>query len=122
MVLLASSLHGLQNLLCVIEDVVNEINMTFNTKKTACMVFNPCIKRKVVCSTFPVFKLAGSNLLFVDNLKYMGHIIDNNLCDDGDIYRELKSLFVRASLLCRRFHRCSLQVKLKLFVHFVFVL
>ena len=79
------------------------------------MVFNPCNKGKVICSSFPVFKLTGSNLKFVDNFKYLGHIIDNCLNDDGDINRELKSLFVRANLLCRRFQRCSLQVKLKLF-------
>ena len=115
MVLLAPSWFGLQKLLSVIEDAANEINMSFNTKKTVCMVFNPCNKRKVVCNSFPAFKLAGCNLLFVDNFKYLGHIIDNRLNDDSDIKRELKSLFVRANLLCRRFQRCSLQVKIKLF-------
>jgi len=115
LVLLAPSWQGLQNLLCVTEEAADQINMTFNTKKTVCMVFNPCNKRKVICSSFPVFKLTGSNLKFVDNFKYLGHIIDNCLNDDGDINRELKSLFVRANLLCRRFQRCSLQVKLKLF-------
>ena len=115
MVLLAPSWFGLQKLLSVIEDAANEINMSFNTKKTVCMVFNPCNKHKVVCNSFPDFKLAGCNLLFVDNFKYLGHIIDNRLNDDSDIKRELKSLFVRANLLCRRFQRCSLQVKIKLF-------
>ena len=37
------------------------------------------------------------------------------MSDDSDINRELKCLFVRANLLCRRFRRCTLQVKLKLF-------
>jgi len=74
------------------------------------MVFNPCNRRKVVCNNFPAFKLADCTLLFVDHFKYLGHIINNCLHDDSDIKREIKSLFVRANLLCRRFSRCSLPV------------
>ena len=114
-VLLAPSWYGLQYMLGVIENAANEINMIFNTKKTVCMVFNPCNRRKVVCNNFPAFKLAGYTLLFVDHFKYLGHIINNCLHDDSDIKREIKSLFVRANLLCRRFSRCSLPVRLKLF-------
>ena len=115
MVLLAPSWHGLQNLLNTIENAANDVNMSFNTKKTVCMVFNPCSKHKIVCSSFPAFSIAGCNLLFVEHFKYLGHIIENSMSDDSDINRELKCLFVRANLLCRRFYRCTLQVKLKLF-------
>jgi len=115
MVLLAPSWFGLQTLLNVIESSANEICMSFNTKKTVCMVFNPTNRRKVVCNFFPAFMLAGSHLLFVDSFKYLGHILDNRLNDDSDIKREIKNLFVRANLLCRRFQRCSLKVKLVLF-------
>ena len=45
MIAQAPSWHGLQNLLRIIEDAANQINMSFNTKKTVCMVFNPCNKR-----------------------------------------------------------------------------
>jgi len=72
-----------------------------------------------------VFSLAGCNLLFIENFKYLGHVIDNCLNDDSDndsdIMREVKNLFVRSNLLCRRFRRCSLQVKLVLFRSFVSV-
>jgi len=54
-------------------------------------------------------------LVVVEQIKYLGHIIDNRLNDDSDIKREIKNLFMRSNLLCRRFSRCSLQVKLKLF-------
>jgi len=40
------------------------------------------------------------------------------LNDDSDIKREIKNLFLRANLLSRRFQRCSLEVKLKLFPTF----
>ena len=82
------------------------------------MVFNPCTRRKIVCSSFPAFSLAGCNLLFVEQFRYLGYIINNSLSDDNDICREIKCLFVRANLLCRRFYRCSLQVKLRLFRSF----
>lgn len=118
MVLLAPSWFGLQSLLNVLESSAHEIFMSFNTKKTVCMVFNPSKRHKVICNTFPVFSLAGCNLLFVENFKYLGHVIDNCLNDDSDIMREVKNLFVRTNLLCRRFRRCSLQVKLVLFRSF----
>ena len=43
------------------------------------------------------------------------YIVDNCLCDDKDINREVKALFTRTNILCRRFKRCSTAVKLKLF-------
>jgi len=92
-VLLAPSWCGLQYLLNVIEISANDTSMSFNTKKTVCMVFNPINRRQLVCSTFPAFKLAGCNLTFAAQFKYLGHIIDNELKDDSDIKREIKNLF-----------------------------
>ena len=82
------------------------------------MVYNPHNRRKIICATFPQFTLAGCKLQFVDNFRYLGHIIDNCLCDDKDIQREIKSLFTRCNILCRRFKRCSIRVKIKLFCSF----
>ena len=64
---------------------------------------------------FPEFTLAGCKLKFVDSFRYLGHNIDNCLCDDQDINRELKALFTRTNILSRRFKRCSVQVKVKFF-------
>ena len=122
MVLLAPSWFGLQTLLNVVESSANEICMSFNTKKTVCMVFNPTNRQRIICNCFQNFVLAGSHLLFVDSFKYLGHILDNCLNDDSDIKREIKNLFFRANLLCRRFQRCSLQEKLVLFCAFVYLL
>ena len=115
MVLLAPSWRALQSLLVTIESAAGAIDMSFNAKKTVCMVFNPCDRHKIVCNSFPVFTLADCKLLLVDSFKYLGHIIDNTMCDDKDIHRELKSLFTRTNMLARRFKRCSTQVKVKLF-------
>lgn len=118
MVLLAPSWHALQTLLLAVEDAADKISMSFNTKKTVCMVFNPLMRCKLVCVSFPEFTLAGSKLKFVDSFRYLGHIIDNYLCDDQDINREIKALFTRTNILSRRFKRCSVQVKLRLFKAF----
>jgi len=66
--------------------------MSLYTKKKVCMVFNPDKRHKVICNTFTVFNLAGCNLLFVDNFKYLGHVIDNYLNDDSDNMREAKNV------------------------------
>ena len=96
------------------EDAANKTSMSFNAKKTVCMVFNPFNRRKIICSKFPEFKLVDCKLKFIERFRYLGHIIDNCICDDKDINREVKALFTRTNILCRRFKRSSTAVKLKL--------
>ena len=115
MVLLAPSWNALQCMLNTLEAIVSSLSMTFNTRKSVCMVFNPVSRNKIVCKSFPEFKLAGNSLNFVQQFKYVGHIIDNSMSDDADVDREIKKLFTRTNLLIRRFHKCSVTVKTKLF-------
>ena len=114
-VLLAPSWQALQALLRVLENGILAIDMSCNTRKTVCMVFSPRQKRKVVSPHFPPLRLFGTDLLYVDNFKYLGHIIDNKLNDDADIQREIRNLFTRANILTRRFSLCSQSVKVALF-------
>ena len=44
-----------------------------------------------------------------------GHFLTNDLSDDIDIRRQCRVLNVRGNILCRKFHMCSVPVKLKLF-------
>jgi len=46
--------------------------MSFNTKKTVCMLFNPIERYKMVCNNFPQICLAGHRLSFVPVFKYLG--------------------------------------------------
>jgi len=114
MVILAPSWAALQKLLTIIQTAAAEINMSFNTKKTVVMVFNPTCKSKVIREDFPAFTLAGCNLTFVEHFRYLGHIIENNLDDNSDIKRELKCLYTRANILIRRFSSCSCSVAVKI--------
>jgi len=59
--MIAPSCHALQSLLSVVEEAAYTINMFFNTKKPICIVFNPFNRRKIICSKFPEFMLAGCN-------------------------------------------------------------
>jgi len=69
MVLLAPSWKGLQCLLDIIDKAAVDIDMSFNTKKTVCMIFNPLVKYKMISDSFPQFHLAVCNLSFVPNFK-----------------------------------------------------
>jgi hypothetical protein len=69
MVLLAPSGSALQYFSFAVEDAASLINMSFNTKKTVCMVFNPFNRRNIVSATFPEFTPAGFKLQFVDNFR-----------------------------------------------------
>jgi len=78
--------------------------------------FNHSDRCKIVAETLPAFTLCDSLLLFVNKFKYLGHIIDHFFSRYSDINREIRTLFTRANVLCERFKRCSLAVKVRFFV------
>ena len=114
-VLLAPSWAAMQTLLDILDINIRLIDMSCNTSKTVCMVFNPVCRQKVVCDKFPAFLLSGQYLQFVDKFKYLGHIVHHDNTDDCDIMREIRNLFSRINILNKRFQRCSVDVKLMLF-------
>jgi hypothetical protein len=69
----------------------------------------------MVSSIHRKFRLDDVELKFVVNFKYLGHIICNTMCDDDDIKREIRSLYVRTNILTRKYNKCSTHVKLILF-------
>ena len=77
------------------------------------MVFNPPVSRKIVSRNFPVFTVGNTALKFVS--KYLGNIITDDLQDDADIEREIKSLFVRCNILISRFNIVLGKLKLNCF-------
>jgi len=72
LVLLAPSWWALQSLLRAVKVASINISMTFNTRKTVCMVFNPSDRCKIAAETFPAFVLCDSPLLTVNKFKYFG--------------------------------------------------
>jgi len=115
LILLAPSWAALQQLLDTLSLHIGDIDMVCNVKKTVCMVFAPSNRAHIVSTSFPLFKLGSSYIQYVDKFKYLGHIIDQHLSDDNDVLREVSSMFVRTNILCRKFSKCSINVKVCLF-------
>lgn len=119
MVILAPSWAALQFLINKLSSILAGIDLSCNSKKSVCMIFNPIRKDKIVLSKFPCFTLNGTALNFVDSFNYLGHCITCNLSDDSDIRREIRNMFFRTNVLIRRFAFCSTSVKVRLFRAFV---
>ena len=49
------------------------------------------------------------------NCKYLGHIIDDKMQDDADMLRQRRMLYAQDNMLVRKFHFCSVEVKVNLF-------
>ena len=56
----------------------------------------------------------GEVILQVDSVKYLGHHLTNDFYDDLDIRRQCRPINVRGNILFRKFHMCSVSMKLKL--------
>ena len=56
-----------------------------------------------------------NKLAYVKEANYLGVIICNDLKDDGDILRHLRNFYARSNSIIRKFHHCSVGVKLHLF-------
>ena len=63
----------------------------------------------------PLYTLNGEVIKEVDSVRYLGHIISNDGKDDKDIMRQCQQLYARGNVLLRKFHMCSMDVKVKLF-------
>jgi len=117
-VVLAPSWHALQMLLNVLHLQSVVIDMSCNVNKTVCMMFKPKRHSCMIRAQFPSFTIGDSCVQYVSDFKYLGHIIMDNLSDDGDIRWEIRCMFNRCNMLRRRFYNCSMSVKLVLFKSF----
>ena len=59
-----------------------------------------------------------SDPFHVNNVKYLGHVITNDMTDDADVMRQRRQLYALGNVLSRRFHIRSIEVKNTLFRSF----
>jgi len=59
----------------------------------------------------PNIYLGDNNLSYVEELRYLGHVIPESFTDDKDIERERRALATRGNLIIHRFKYCSEDVK-----------
>ncbi|KAI8427626.1 hypothetical protein MSG28_002111 [Choristoneura fumiferana] len=113
MVLLGPSISSIRKLVEVCERYAEKTGLKYNSKKSEVLVFKATAK--YMPSNVPSVVLSGVPLRVVQEFKYLGHIIADDLKDDHDIERERRALAVRSNVLTRRFSRCSNDVKITLF-------
>ena len=111
-VLLGPSPMSLQTLLNICEMYAKKYELSFNVKKTKVMCLKP---KKMSNLSVPVFKLNGKELEVVNTQKYLGVFITDNLKDDNDMCRQVKSVYAKGNILVRKFYKCSMEVKARLF-------
>ncbi len=51
----------------------------------------------------------------VNKIKYLGHIIRDDLNDDDDMQRQCCKLYRQANMLACKFYMCTVDVKIALF-------
>ena len=115
LVILAPSHVGLSMLLSVCSDYGLEHDIKFNSAKSNIMIFC-CKKFKDI--HIPSFELNDNILPRVNQCKYLGHVITDDLKDDSDIARQYKRIYAQGNALIRKFYMCSEHVKCTLFRSF----
>ena len=97
---------------CACEEFSISHDVVYNSKKSSVLV---CRNKAMAHADPPVFTVNGSIIGESDKLKYLGHIICNDMSDDDDMMRQIRQLYAQGNVLSRRFHMCSPEVKNVLF-------
>ena len=66
----------------------------------------------------PKFILGEKEIDVCKEEKYLGCILLNNLCDDVDIQKEIRNIYIRGNMLINHFKHCCNHVKAVLFKTF----
>ena len=107
---MAPSPVGLQHLIDICANYGYENDILFNRSKSVCMVVKP---RGRNVST-PLMYLNGDALEYVDSVKYLGVMLSNDMKDDADMNRHLRSFYARSNVIFRKFHHGSASIKVNL--------
>ena len=106
-------------LLAICRDFAQENYVTYSIMKTEAMLILP---NEVKLQNPPDILLNGAKLNYVDQFRYLGHIITKNFSDDEDIERETRNLYIRGNTITRRFGFLSMDIKKTLFKSYCYPL
>lgn len=115
LVLLAPTKNALQLLINEVSNEITKINLQFNTEKTVWMQFGRSLTNE---NHVPLFYLNNTALQCVDEIKYLGIIINNQINDYHDIIRARKSFFNTFNSLIRKFRSLDPECFLVIFKSF----
>ena len=74
-----------------------------------------CIKPSTFKLLVPDLCMNGKPLVWVAEQEYLGILITDDLSDNIDIKRQIRSTYARGNALLRKFSKCSNKVKSRLF-------
>ena len=103
LVLLSPSATGLRELLRTCEKYSKEHAIIYNSKKSSVLI---CKNRATmhVCLPSPSFAVNDTVIGEVAKVKYIGHVIANDMTDDADMMRQRRQLYALGNVLSRRFN------------------
>ena len=102
-------------LLLACEKYSKEHAIIYNSKKSSVLI---CKNRATLHVLSPSSVVNDIDIGEVAKVKYIGHVISNDMADDADMMRQIRQLYARGNALSRRFHMCSTEVKNTLFRSF----
>lgn len=111
-VLITPSPNALQKLINECELFAKESGIIFNALKTKLMCIKPT---KLKNLNIPCIVLDNTPLKLVDAVKYLGVFLTDDLRDDTDIKRELRSVYARGNVIIKNFKNCCVNIKCLLF-------
>jgi len=102
---------GLPQLLRVCSSYGVQLDIKFNAKKSVVMIVKTKEDHKLKC---PSFYINDQVLNVVTKVKYLGHIIRNDLIDEDDVQRQCCNLYGQAYMFACKCYLCT-DVKIALF-------
>ena len=106
--LLSPSATRLRELLRICEKYSKEHAIIYNSKKSSLLI---CKNRATMHVPSPSFAANDTAIGEVAKVKYISHVIANDMTDDVDMMRQRRQLYALGNVLSRRFHMCSIEVK-----------
>ena len=100
MVLLAPTATALQTLVEVRRAYAGPHDIVYNTTKTVCMLVRPQQSKGWFSTRF---MLANEELSFVEEFRYLGHIMTADCRDDKDIKQQFRRQYAVGNILVRKF-------------------
>jgi len=109
--LLAPSAVALQEMLNICFTYGQEHDIVFNPMKSQYLVF----KKRTCDINLPDVVLNGTPLPRVNDTKYLGVVLSDDLNDDIEMKKQYCKLYARCNTILRKFRNCSISVKKTLF-------
>ena len=100
MVLLAPTVTALQTLLEVCRAYAGPLDIVYNTTKTVCMLVRPKQSQGRYSTRVT---LGNEELSFVQEFRYLGHVMTADCRDDKDIKKQFRMQNAVGKMLVRKF-------------------